>query len=78
MGGSYFAIPASNRKYHSVYPIDDSISDKVPEFSQTLALSSRMGGGKSESYEEPIKFPLKGLKSQSIVRTSLILSTRSN
>ena len=50
---------------------------KSQNCSQTLALSSRMGGGSGESYEEPLKFPLKCLKSRSILTPSLIISIRS-
>ena len=38
MGESYFANPAPNRKYPSVYPIDDSISDKAPELFTNLGI----------------------------------------
>jgi len=31
MGGSYLANPAPNRECPGVYPIDDGISDKIPE-----------------------------------------------
>ena len=43
MGGSYFANPAPNRKYPSVYPIDNSISDKVPELFTNLGVVKSHG-----------------------------------
>ena len=43
MGVSYFANPTPNRKYLSVYPIDENISDKVPELFTNLGVVKSHG-----------------------------------
>ena len=60
MGGSYFANPAPNREYPGVYPIDDGISDKIPEMFANLGIVKSHGRKEQQIISGTFKVSFEG------------------